>query len=690
MHGIFDQDENLQQFPANIRAEGKTWPRPTWGEQADSRYGLSGETWWEVDHRRNQYTDLLDRINSGKISSSDEAVTSNLDLLTIAIDAIDEIDSPKDAVKAWDILEQLRVIDPTCGSGAFLFAALRILEDLYAAVLDSLKKHGPTSKDKRLTALIARVASHSSDEYFISKNAILRNLYGVDLMSEAIEIARLRLFLRLVSHVRTRDQLEPLPDLDFNLKHGNALVGALNTDSVDAEQGDLFSESAATEAKDAASKAAVLYREFQNAIENADESLTRSLKTDLHKKLVSLRKKVDKVYFKGLVSGTRSIDEWREQSQPFHWFLEFPEVMTRGGFDVVVGNPPYVNNSKIDYDYEGFKTDSCPDIFAPCTERAISIVNRAGRFAMILPISSQFGSDFKILRDVMRQGLPAIWMSTFSRNPAALFSAGLGVRSTIAIGSRSSLAKIHTTKTCRWYEEFRPHVFATLAYSESSSELADLEWARFPSAGSRELFTKMRGASGHGLAKTMTPNGAYAIGFKTIALYWLSAFIEAPPCFTREGRKSPQTKIGTVRFVTAEDQWIALAVVNSKIGFCWWGNSGDDFDLTQKMVGSIPIDLSLLARETRNELIKLGKKLDIQMKKHIQYTPYAGKWMGNYVIPECRGITDEVDKILISSFSLESLRAELELNYWTLYKPTGERPGVVRTINFTVRVKKKK
>ena len=73
----------------------------------------------------------------------------------------------------------------------------------------------------------------SNIQYFIFKSIILRNLYGVDIMVEATEIAKLRLFLKMVAVVDVdRRQpnlgLDPLPDIDFNIRCGNTLVGYAN------------------------------------------------------------------------------------------------------------------------------------------------------------------------------------------------------------------------------------------------------------------------------------------------------------------------------------------------------------------------------------------------------------------------------------------------------------------------------
>src|SRR6266487_6558346 len=73
---------------------------------------------------------------------------------------------------------------------------------------------------------------HHSREYFILKSIIIKNLYGVDIMEEAIEICKLRLFLNLVAQVEKPNDIEPLPDIDFNMLAGNTLVGFASLDEV--------------------------------------------------------------------------------------------------------------------------------------------------------------------------------------------------------------------------------------------------------------------------------------------------------------------------------------------------------------------------------------------------------------------------------------------------------------------------
>ncbi|HQE61664.1 MAG TPA: ATP-binding protein, partial [Candidatus Latescibacteria bacterium] len=140
-----------------------------------------------------------------------------------------------------DVLPSIRILDPACGSGAFLVAALKTLINVYSAVTGKIEY----LNDKGLRDQLAAMRKEGrSLNYHIKRRIITDNLFGVDIMDEAVEIARLRLFLALVASVSTVEQLEPLPNIDFNVVPGNSLIGLMRVDDREFnerhQQGDLF------------------------------------------------------------------------------------------------------------------------------------------------------------------------------------------------------------------------------------------------------------------------------------------------------------------------------------------------------------------------------------------------------------------------------------------------------------------
>jgi hypothetical protein len=214
--------------------------RTLWNQRAPAYFALPTEIWREVVARRARYAEVRAKLAAAEIHEINDLITLNLDIRQFAQDVIERCEGP-DLLRAfWKAIEGVTVLDPTCGSGAFLFAALNILEPLYETCLErkeafvaDLERSGEGRAPKKFEdfrATLAKVGAHPNARYFTLKSIILNNLFGVDIMEEAVEICKLRLFLKLAAQVDPDPKhdnlgIEPLPDIDFNIRAGNTLVG---------------------------------------------------------------------------------------------------------------------------------------------------------------------------------------------------------------------------------------------------------------------------------------------------------------------------------------------------------------------------------------------------------------------------------------------------------------------------------
>lgn len=646
---------------------------------ADKNMGLPGERWREVLERRSKVSLLEERLSTQQNLNVDALITANLDLLTFTLDNLDGITDPRVLTQIWDRLTELRVIDPTCGSGAFLFAALHLLSALYEKLVKSLHKlseQDPSSK-KIAAPILDQIAKHPNQEYFLWKTIVLENLYGVDLMVEATEIARLRLFLALASKLERKEDIEPLPDLDMNIKVGNLLVGSASLVEAEAKIfGDIIMGSKIEELELVAKDLGKSYDNFVQAQKTGvSHKELEKIKKDHEKSTLNARNEFDRMFYgsDGFYA-SQDFDAWRKTHTPFHWFIEFPEAMGAGGFDVVIGNPPYIAKRKMEgYTFSGFATDSSPDIYAPCMERAVKITNPRGSFSMIVPISFQFSADFEKAREVIEKEMPARWVSTFSRRPSSLFSE-VGVRSTIVIG-RKSEPLLAVTGLRRWFADFRPYLFETISYSTVDPAIKNLPWPRIASdklASLFDLLNRKNMALKHSYRKSTD-----VVGFKNIALYYISSFLEEPPTWSLEGEVLRQTKVSELSFDGEENKLIAFGVTAGRIAVWWWGTYGDDFDVTSGLLYSIPIDPKKISKN-REKILELVRQLEIEQKRNPLVTKYKGKWMGNYDMSRCRRMTDEIDKLILDEFDLLKFWPDLLFVDQSLNKTTGESTSSIR------------
>jgi hypothetical protein len=686
-----------QPLPDNIAAGiADVAQRGDWNRTAPATHGLPTETWRELVARRERYASIKAKAAGVEISSIEDFITLNLDIRQFARDAIQYAESP-DLVRAfWKGISAIKVLDPACGSGAFLFAALNILYDLYDACLERMEQFvesapegsGPRQLYSDFRTLLDRIERHPNRPYFIYKSIILDNLYGVDIMDEAVEICKLRLFLKLASQLERADQIEPLPDIDFNIRAGNSLIGYTSMADVrkatEAKGFDFDDRAGKIEAAAQDLDAAFqLFRQQQTELHGVVNFPHKNeLRTQLMKIVNQLDRFIANDYGFKVTDGPTDnalFEGWKISHKPFHWLVEFHAVLSTGGFDIIVGNPPYVQKSKIkQYRFFGFDTDDCPDIYAPFIERGNALLGANGLTGLIVPISFQFSNDFDSVRTNCVDNLARIWVSCFSRNPAALFSAGLGVRSTIMIATKSqpTVKNIFSTRLYRWVEEARDKLFQQVDYLPLPSGLQRFGWPRLDNAALTDLLAALAAQPGQFARERSAER--HKMRFKTIALYYISAFSEDPPSFDGRGRSISQTSVGEVRFASESERDAALAITLGKIALCWWAATGDDFHVTAKTITSFPLALSSLSPQARQELAQLGQNMREEMKSHVIYTNYAGKKMGNYDVKRLRNLTDTADRIVLKDLGLEDRIESVELAYDRFMKMTGERPGTTR------------
>jgi hypothetical protein len=168
-------------------------------------------------------------------------------------------------------------------------------------------------------------------EYSILKSIIVGNLYGVDIMQEATEMCKLRLFLKLFAHVERDDQrgnmgVELLPDIDFNIKTGNTLVGFVDEGSVDSAfdgegQGKFDYDNGKMRFKEEADITRRIFEQFRLQQVKYGGTVTPQDKAVLRNRLKQQADELD-VYLAheyGIDTNKRLLFEaWRRSHQPFH------------------------------------------------------------------------------------------------------------------------------------------------------------------------------------------------------------------------------------------------------------------------------------------------------------------------------------------------------------------------------------
>jgi len=214
-----------------------------------------------------------------------------------------------------DQLRKIKILDPACGSGAFLTQVFDFLyQEWKTSEIELIKLKTPLKK--RLIQEMDPFGNGLPNEWELKKNIIVNNLYGVDLNPESVEITKLSLWLK------TANRKNSLANLTDNIKQGNSLIDDPNVVGDDA----------------------------------------------------------------------------------FDWKKEFPEIMNEGGFDVVVGNPPYFSLSK-SKDFSDFFENGPyssylkgTDIYVLFYELGIKLIKKEGMLSFITSnswVRSNYGAPLK-------------------------------------------------------------------------------------------------------------------------------------------------------------------------------------------------------------------------------------------------------------------------------------------------------
>ena len=202
------------------------------------------------------------------------------------------------ARRVAEALTEVTVVDPACGSGAYLLGMMQELIELQARLFN--------------------VTKDAKSLYDLKLEIIQRNLYGVDIDDFAVNIAMLRLWLSLAIDYEGETP-EPLPNLDFKVICGDSLLGPDPSSGTEV-QGTLGLDN------EQVRRLGQLKGEYLRASSRGDKVRLRTQIAELN-------------------AGIREALNLVETNGTVNWRTEFAEVFaTHRGFDVVIGNPPYVES----------------------------------------------------------------------------------------------------------------------------------------------------------------------------------------------------------------------------------------------------------------------------------------------------------------------------------------------------------
>lgn len=328
--------------------------------------------------------------------------------------------------KIIESLKNIKVVDPACGSGAFLVGMLQQITQL--------------RNDLETRSKLLGRREVASTEYEIKKQTIQNCIYGVDIDPGAIEIAKLRLWLSLVVDYDL-EQIEPLPNLDYKLMQGNSLLEELvlgdtsiklyDSEGIkkvmgskrmknlfdqenqiglfDGDNDKVMKSLKSLQLKYFSTSDSESKKKIRNQIEKIEHDLietsVKSSLEDLKNQKYNVRimpgigilpediKRLEKISSKENQIFAVLEELKKTGTKPFFlWHLYFSDVFEeKGGFDIVIANPPYVEFKKLQradkqrIEKYYLTAKGKYDLYVTFIELAINLLSNSGNLAFINP-----------------------------------------------------------------------------------------------------------------------------------------------------------------------------------------------------------------------------------------------------------------------------------------------------------------
>ncbi|KWT92173.1 Eco57I restriction-modification methylase domain-containing protein [Candidatus Magnetominusculus xianensis] len=668
--------------------------RKLWNKPAPSGYALPTEIWREVVERRKRYKEIIGKIAAKEIHEINDFITYNLNIRQFAQDVIENTDDPELLKYFYKAISNITVLDPTCGSGAFLFAALNVLEPLYEACIQRMEGFREGHKGK-YKDVFDELEKHPNRQYFIYKSIILRNLYGVDIMKEAVETAKLRLFLKLAATVEIDDKkpnfgLEPLPDIDFNIRAGNTLVGfAALKDVEKAVEGHLLNSTLLKkeieDIKEQAETIKLAFERFKDSQLVTDSPSSSGAKQDLEARLKRLNDKLDEYQAQLYGKDTGNKDDlkhWKDTHQPFHWFAEFYEIVhEKGGFDVIIGNPPYVEYSKVKtlYKIRNYTTETCGNLYAYVIELGNGIIQQHGKCGMIVQLPIVCTDRMISVQQLLLRNNKFIWFSTYDDRPARLFDGLEHIRTTIFITCCGKNNKeIYSTNYMRWYSETREYLFNSICYNEVTNFIAD---GYIPKIGSSIAKNTRRLLNNYAISVMHFQNKErYCIYFHNSPQYWIRAMDFKPYFWNERNGEQLSVQVKSLCLYTMKDASVFAAMMNSSLFYWWFIIHSDCRHLNMREIDHYPSSLDKMNENIKDKISTLNAMLMNDLSKHSNRKECTYKTTGRVAYDEyfprySKPIIDEIDKALAKHYGFTDEELDFIINYDIKYRMGIEEDG---------------
>ena len=367
--------------------------------------------------------------------------------------------------------------------------------------------------------------------------------------------------------------------------------------------------------------------------------------------------------------------QWLKSHQPFHWFVEFYGIMRDGGFDVIIGNPPYVEYKKVKNDYQirDYETLTCGNLYAHTWERSVKLGNSSALIGLIIPVASVCTDGYESLRKVWLSN-GDLFISNFNDRPGKLFDGLEHIRLAIVLlsKSRTKTSRTYTTTYRKWFTEIRDQLFESLIFSETTRFIRNGSVPKIGYGVETSILTKIVTSK-----KTLNHFSSQVNKFKIFYTRKLSWFVQVldfvPRIIDGKGKKREPSELKYVSVGSKQERDAFLSTLNSSFFYWFLSVWSDCRNLNKREVIGVPFDYSNADSEVIKDLGKLVTQLmeNLGQTSKILEMKYKdwGKLKIQCIYPKfSKPIIDEIDQVLGRHYGFTDEELDFIINYDIKYR----------------------
>ena len=362
--------------------------------------------------------------------------------------------------------------------------------------------------------------------------------------------------------------------------------------------------------------------------------------------------------------------QWRASHKPFHWFVEFYGIMHNGGFDVIVGNPPYVEYTSVKRTYSVLHAEMTTgrNLHSMVTARCLSLSHLNSFLSLIVPIALPSTDRMMAIRNSLFSNA-GIWVSNYAIRPSKLFS-GAEQRLSLFVASRRSKGKAFTTKYMKWNSKERDFLFQCLGYYAGPwRPLTRDVWPKFESSTSESILHKMA-KQGISIAEYLGRKTDSTLYYKNTGIgYFIVVTRQAPVCYIN-GERTSSSRETTLNLKNKEFLPVVHCVLNSSLFFLGYQQLSNCRDFNPSDIHTFRLPKSLMKENILQDLSeRLQQSLELNSWFQTRYQRQTGEVRIQSFTPSLsKPIIDEIDRVLAEHYGFTDEELDFIINYDLKYR----------------------